>query len=104
MGEMIEFASNGDTATGLPRDPASGGGPGVLVVQEWWGLVPQIKRVCDRLAAEGFVALAPDLYRGDIAEHTEMDKAGQLDDDAADRSRRARHGRRDRFRSWRTMP
>jgi len=41
-------------------------------------LVPQIKRVCDRLAEEGFVALAPDLYHGEIAEHTEMDKAGQL--------------------------
>ena len=49
-----------------------------MVMQEWWGLVPQIQRVCDRLAAEGFVALAPDLYHGDIAEHTEMDKAGQL--------------------------
>ena len=57
---------------------ASGSGPGLLVVQEWWGLVPQIKRVADRLASEGFTALAPDLYRGDIAEHTEMDKAAQL--------------------------
>jgi carboxymethylenebutenolidase len=47
-------------------------------MQEWWGIVPQIQRVCDRLAAEGFVALAPDLYHGDIAEHTEMDKAGHL--------------------------
>ena len=50
----------------------------MLVLQEWWGLDPQIKRVCDRLAAEGFVALAPDLYHGDVAEHTEMDKAAQL--------------------------
>ena len=50
----------------------------MLVLQEWWGLVPQIKRVCDRLAGEGFVALAPDLYHGEIAEHTEMDKAAQL--------------------------
>ena len=50
-----------------------------MVMQEWWGLVPQIKTVCDRLAGEGFVALAPDLYRGDIAEHTEMDKAAAAD-------------------------
>jgi carboxymethylenebutenolidase len=50
----------------------------VIVVQEWWGLNPQIKGVADRLADEGFVALAPDLYRGELAEHDEMDKAGQL--------------------------
>ncbi len=78
MGEMVSFASNGDTAQGYLALPATGSGPGVLVLQEWWGLVPQIKRVCDRLADEGFVALAPDLYRGEIAEHTEMDKAGRL--------------------------
>src|SRR5438045_2512906 len=66
MGEMVSFASNGDTASGYLAVPTSGSGPGVLVLQEWWGLVPQIKRTCDRLAAEGFVALAPDLYRGDI--------------------------------------
>jgi carboxymethylenebutenolidase len=78
MGHTVEFASNGDTASGYLATPSSGSGPGVLVVQEWWGLAPQIKRVCDRLAAEGFVALAPDLYHGELAEHTEMDKAGQL--------------------------
>ena len=69
------FASNGDTADGYLARRASGSGPGVLVLQEWWGLVPQIKRVVDRLAGEGFVALVPDLYHGEIAEHTEMDKA-----------------------------
>src|SRR5437764_413473 len=78
MGETVSFASNGDTAQGYLALPASGTGPGVMVVQEWWGLVPQIKEVADRLAAEGFVAFAPDLYRGEIAEHTEMDKAAQL--------------------------
>jgi carboxymethylenebutenolidase len=75
---MVEFASNGDTAHGYLALPSSGTGPGVMVVQEWWGLVPQIKKVCDRLTDDGFVALAPDLYHGDIAEHTEMDKAGRL--------------------------
>jgi carboxymethylenebutenolidase len=75
MGETVEFASNGSTASGYL---ANGGGPGVLVLQEWWGLVPQLKGVADRLAKEGFTALAPDLYHGDIAQHTEMDKAAQL--------------------------
>jgi carboxymethylenebutenolidase len=78
MGTTVRFASNGDTAEGYLALPASGSGPGVMVVQEWWGLVPQIQQVCDRFAAEGFVAFAPDLYRGDIAEHTEMDKAAHL--------------------------
>lgn len=45
--------------------PPAGHGPGVVVIQEWWGLVPQIRDVCDRFAREGFVALAPDLYRGE---------------------------------------
>jgi len=78
MGETVEFRSNGDTASGYLAVPTSGAGPGLLVIQEWWGLVPQIKRTADRLADEGFVALAPDLYRGDYAEHTEMDKANEL--------------------------
>jgi carboxymethylenebutenolidase len=78
MGETVEFRSNGDTASGYLAVPESGSGPGLLVIQEWWGLVPQIKRTADRLAGEGFVALAPDLYRGEYAEHTEMDKAGAL--------------------------
>jgi carboxymethylenebutenolidase len=78
MGETVTFASNGDTAEGWLSVPAAGSGPGVLVLQEWWGLVPQITGVCDRLAGEGFVSLAPDLYRGDVAQHTEMDKAGHL--------------------------
>ena len=78
MAETVEFASNGSTASGYLARAASGTGPGVLVIQEWWGLVPQIKAVCDRLAAEGFTALAPDLYHGEMASHTEMDKAGEL--------------------------
>jgi carboxymethylenebutenolidase len=77
MGEMIEFASNGETASGYLATP-DGSGRGVLVIQEWWGLVPQIKGVCDRLAGEGFVALAPDLFRGEMATHQEMDKANEL--------------------------
>ena len=75
---MIEFAVNGETAGGYLAVPAGGSGPGLIVLQEWWGLVPQLKRVCDYLATEGFVALAPDLYHGELAEHDEMDKAGHL--------------------------
>jgi carboxymethylenebutenolidase len=78
MGEMVEFPVNGTSAGGYLATPNSTPAPGVIVLQEWWGLLPQIKGVCDRLAAEGFVALAPDLYHGDIAEHTEMDKANEL--------------------------
>ena len=58
--------------------PDSGSGPGVLVIQEWWGLNPQMKGTADHLAENGFVALAPDLYRGELAGHDEMDKAGHL--------------------------
>ena len=89
---MVEFASNGDTARGYLARPASGSGPGVLVLQEWWGLVPQLKGVCDRLAGEGFVALAPDLYRGEIARAHRNGQGRAADDHAADGSRRARHG------------
>jgi carboxymethylenebutenolidase len=73
---MVEFASNGGTCQGYLAVPASGSGPGVVVIQEWWGVVPHIKNVCDRLAAEGFVALAPDLYDGKTT--TEPDEAGKL--------------------------
>jgi len=76
MGQMIEFASNGGTCPGYLGMPESGHGPGVVVIQEWWGLVPHIEQVVDRFAANGFVALAPDLYRG--MRTTEPDEAGKL--------------------------
>ncbi|MCA9707401.1 MAG: dienelactone hydrolase family protein [Myxococcales bacterium] len=74
-GEMIEFAANGGTASGYLALPPSGRGPGLIVIQEWWGLVDHIKQVTDRFAAAGFVALAPDLYRGDST--TNPDEAGR---------------------------
>ena len=77
MGSIVEFASNGSTASGYFA-PAPGGGPGVVVIQEWWGLVPHIQDVCDRFAAAGFSALAPDLYHGDAASNSEPDEAGKL--------------------------
>jgi carboxymethylenebutenolidase len=76
MGEMIEFPSNGSTAVGYLTTPEAGQGPGVIVIQEWWGLVDHIRDVCDRFAAAGFVALAPDLYHGvTVAEPDEAGKA-----------------------------
>jgi carboxymethylenebutenolidase len=73
---MVEFPANGTTTSGYLATPAAGHGPGVLVIQEWWGLVRHIKNVCDRFAAEGFTALAPDLYHGQSA--TEPNEAGKL--------------------------
>jgi len=76
MGETVVFASNGSQASGYLAVPEAGSGPGVVVIQEWWGLVDHIKDVCDRLAKEGFVALAPDLYHGTTTKSP--DEAGKL--------------------------
>jgi carboxymethylenebutenolidase len=76
MGEMVEFTSNGGTAQGYLARAERGNGIPLVVIQEWWGLVPHIKDVCDRFAVEGFAALAPDLYRGEAT--TEPDEAGKL--------------------------
>jgi carboxymethylenebutenolidase len=78
MGKMINFDSGDDRYEGYLAEPAGGKGIGVIVLQEWWGLVHHIKDVADRFAAEGFVALAPDLYQGKKAELDEPDQAGQL--------------------------
>ncbi len=75
MGEIIEFPSNGSREQGYLAVPTSGTGPGVVVIQEWWGLVDHIKDVCDRFAEAGFVALAPDLYHGRST--TEPDEAAK---------------------------
>jgi carboxymethylenebutenolidase len=74
MGEMTTFPSNGHTCDGYLA--GDGSGPGVIVIQEWWGLVPHITDVVDRFAAAGFTALAPDLYHGESS--TEPDGAGKL--------------------------
>ena len=75
-GQMVEFASNGAKAGGYLAIPEKGTGPGVIVIQEWWGLVDHIKDVCDRFAREGYVALAPDLYHGESTKSP--DEAGKL--------------------------
>lgn len=76
MGETVEFRSNGGDTSGYLAIPESGAGPGVVVIQEWWGLVDHIRNVCDRFAAEGFVALAPDLYHG--RQTKSPDEAGKM--------------------------
>lgn len=78
MAETVEFASNGGSASGYLARPDGGAGPGILVVQEWWGLTPGIREMADRLAEGGFTALVPDLYHGELAEHDEVDKAAAL--------------------------
>jgi carboxymethylenebutenolidase len=76
VGEIVEFHANGRTGSGYLSIPQQGTGPGVIVIQEWWGLVDHIKDVCERFAGEGFVALAPDLYHGKTTKSP--DEAGKL--------------------------
>lgn len=68
MGEMIRFKRpDGKESSGYLARPAAGDdAPGVVVIQEWWGLNDQIKGVADRLAGLGYRALVPDLYRGKV--------------------------------------
>jgi carboxymethylenebutenolidase len=61
---MREFQADGRTISAYLAVPEHGSGPGVLVLHAWWGLTEPFRHVCDRLAEAGFVALAPDLYRG----------------------------------------
>jgi carboxymethylenebutenolidase len=75
-GSIVTFPSNGSQGSGYLAVPASGSGPGVIVIQEWWGLNNQIKEACDAYAAAGFVALAPDLYRGAVT--AEPDEAAKM--------------------------
>lgn len=75
--EMVTIQANGETLDAyLARPDQAGTFPGVIVIQEWWGLVDHIKDVARRFAREGFVALAPDLYHGKTT--TEPDEAQKL--------------------------
>jgi carboxymethylenebutenolidase len=76
MGDMVSFKANDRPVQGYLALPPGGTGPGLVVLQEWWGLVDHIKALCDRFAAAGFVALAPDLYHGEVAKSP--DAAGKL--------------------------
>ena len=64
---MVDLKSPEGTVSGYLAVPKNGKGPGVLVLHAWWGLNDFFKGLCDRLATDGFVAFAPDLYRGATA-------------------------------------
>jgi len=67
MGQMISFRRpDGQSVQGYLAEPAGGSAPGVVVIQEWWGLNAQIRGVADRMAGAGYRALVPDLYRGKV--------------------------------------
>jgi carboxymethylenebutenolidase len=72
MGERVEFPSNGHSCRGY----VAGKGPGIVVIQEWWGLVPHIEGIVEHFAREGFSAIAPDLYHGATA--SSPDEAGRM--------------------------
>src|SRR5689334_10138645 len=74
--QNVTFPSNGNEAHGYLATPPSGSGPGLVVIQEWWGLDDHMADMVDRFAAEGFVALAPDLFGGTVAH--DSDEAGKL--------------------------
>lgn len=74
--QNVTFASNGGQAYGYLTKPAGGSGPGLLLIQEWWGLDDHIAEVADRLAGEGFVVLVPDLFGGRVTH--DADTAGKM--------------------------
>ena len=78
MGTSISFKRpDGKEAHGYLANAAKGDAAGVVVIQEWWGLQDQIKGLCDRFAAAGFDALAPDLYKGKVVPYHDTDAAGK---------------------------
>lgn len=74
--EMIDYPSNGHITPAYLAQPTDPTAHAVIAIQEWWGLVPHIKDIADRFAAEGFLTLAPDLYHGQHAD--EPDEARKL--------------------------
>ncbi|MDG4802875.1 dienelactone hydrolase family protein [Micromonospora sp. WMMD980] len=89
MGEMVSFTGNGGTSEGYLAIPSGGvASPAVIVIQDWWGLVPHIQAVVDRFAEAGFVALAPDFRHGGPAvkptEPRQMLNSTQMDEAASD--------------------
>jgi carboxymethylenebutenolidase len=71
----IEFPTSAGTSPGYLAIPDGEKGPATIVLQEWWGLDSHIRSLCDRLAGDGFFALAPDLYGGETT--TQPDEAQQ---------------------------
>lgn len=78
MGTLISFKRpDGKEARGYLANAARGDAPGVIVIQEWWGLSEQIKGLTDRFALAGFDALAPDLYDGTVVPYHDTDAANR---------------------------
>lgn len=78
MGSMIEFdRADSKKARGYLASTSQPGAAGVVVIQEWWGLQDQIKGICDRLAADGYHALAPDLYGGTVVPYHDVESANR---------------------------
>lgn len=76
MGTMVEFKANGRNGMGYLATPPGGRGKGLIVVQEYWGLVDHIKDLAERFAKAGYVALSPDLYHGKTTQSP--DEAGKM--------------------------
>jgi carboxymethylenebutenolidase len=78
MGTEITFKRpDGAEAKGYLTNAASGDAPGIVVIQEWWGLAEQIKATVDRFALAGFDALAPDLYKGVVVPYHDSERAAK---------------------------
>ncbi|MES2193669.1 MAG: dienelactone hydrolase family protein [Pseudomonadota bacterium] len=78
MGTSISFKrADGGEASGYLANAARSDAPGIVVIQEWWGLQDQIKGMCDRFAAAGFDALAPDLYNGVVVPYHDAEAANK---------------------------
>ena len=78
MGALISFKRpDGGEAKGYLSNAARGDAPGLVVIQEWWGLQEQIKAMCDRFALAGFDALAPDLFKGVVVPYHDSDAAAK---------------------------
>ena len=78
MGTKISFPRvDGKPATGYLAKTATAHAPGVVVIQEWWGLQDQIRGICDRLALAGYEALAPDLYAGTVVPYHDAEAAAR---------------------------
>jgi carboxymethylenebutenolidase len=92
VGRLVEFESVTGPTPAYLAVPTGGSGPGVVVVQEWWGLVDHIKDVCDRFAGEGFVALAPDLYGGEQTGDADRASRKMQELNVADAARDLRDG------------
>ena len=74
MGERIRIHDDGSALDGYLATPRESPSPGIVVIHEWWGLVPHIEEVCDRFASDGFMAFAPDLCGRTTTEPDEAEK------------------------------